>query len=252
MLLNQLDFIFNNIDTIINLILMIAIPLIILRILTRAFNHISDNTRIEESSVKTLIRITRYIIFIIIGLGVLDILGINLRSLFVSLGLVTVAVSLAAKDTLSNIISGIMIVVEKRFQVGDVIEIDGKRGQVKKIGFKSVQLFSRNEYTVIPNILFTTKSFVNFTKTGYYIVPFTIYLLNSYDIDEKLSEIEKILDNSDLILKDPKYSIFVKSITTSGVEVLIKVPVANPLDDSKVVSDLIREFKRNIEFEDIT
>ena len=116
---------------------------------------------------------------------------------------------------------------------------------------KTVQLFSNNQLTVIPNVLFTTTPFKNYTKTGFYIVPFTIQIVNKSDLDKVIKEISEILDNSDLILKNPSYNIFVKSIGTSGVEIVIKVPISNPLDDTMVVSELLKEFKRKIIFEDL-
>lgn len=250
MIFDQLDFIFNDINTILNLILVFIIPLIILKILSSAIWKLNKSNSIEESSLLTLLKILRYTIFIIIFLACLDVLGLNLQSLFVSLGLVSVAMSLAAKDTLSNIISGVIILLEKKFQVGDMIEIDGQKGQVSKIGFKSVQLLSKNGLIIIPNILFSTKSFVNYTQNGYYIESFHVYLLNKYNLDEKIEEMTKILEESDLILKDPSYKLFVKSITTDGIDILIKVAVDDPLKDSYVVSELMKEFKRKIEIED--
>ncbi|MDD6285626.1 MAG: mechanosensitive ion channel family protein [Methanosphaera sp.] len=251
MLESNINTLITNLYLIVDLALMIAIPVIIYKLISKMLIKLENNGTIEKSSIETLIKILRYIIVIIIILGVLEILGINIRSLVISLGLVTVAVSLAAKDTLSNIISGLIILVEKRFEVEDMIEINGHKGQVKKIGFKSVQLFSNNQLTVIPNVLFTTTPFKNYTKTGFYIVPFTIQIVNKSDLDEVIKEISEILDNSDLILKNPSYSIFVKSIGTSGVEIVIKVPISNPLDDTMVVSELLKEFKRKIIFEDL-
>ncbi|RAP45818.1 mechanosensitive ion channel family protein [uncultured Methanosphaera sp.] len=251
MLESNINTLITNLYLIVDLALMIAIPVIIYKLISKMLIKLENNGTIEKSSIETLIKILRYIIVIIIILGVLEILGINIRSLVISLGLVTVAVSLAAKDTLSNIISGLIILVEKRFEVEDMIEINGHKGQVKKIGFKSVQLFSNNQLTVIPNVLFTTTPFKNYTKTGFYIVPFTIQIVNKSDLDKVIKEISEILDNSDLILKNPSYNIFVKSIGTSGVEIVIKVPISNPLDDTMVVSELLKEFKRKIIFEDL-
>ena len=251
MLESNINTLITNLYLIVDLALMIAIPVIIYKLISKMLIKLENNGTIEKSSIETLIKILRYIIVIIIILGVLEILGINIRSLEISLGLVTVAVSLAAKDSLSNIISGLIILVEKRFEVEDMIEINGHKGQVKKIGFKSVQLFSNNQLTVIPNVLFTTTPFKNYTKTGFYIVPFTIQIVNKSDLDEVIKENSEILDNSDLILKNPSYSIFVKSIGTSGVEIVIKVPISNPMDDTMVVSELLKEFKRKIIFEDL-
>lgn len=250
LVIDQMDFLFNNINTIIMLILVIVVPLIILNIVTKTVLKLSKSNSFEETSILSLLKLIRYCVFIIIFLACLDVMGINLHSLFVSLGLVSVAMSLAAKDTLSNVISGLIIFIEKKFQVDDMIEIDNQKGQVDKIGLKAVQLRSKAGLIIIPNILFSTKPFVNYTRNGYYIESFTVFLKNEYILDEKIEQMTKILEKSTLILKDPKYKIFVKNMTEEGVEVLVKVAVDNPLDDSYIISELMKEFKRKIEIED--
>lgn len=252
MLEPQLNEIFANLNLIINLIFAIIIPLIILKFINFTINKFIDKNAVTSSSLITLNKILRYFVVILIFLSVLEVLGINLHSLIVSLGLVSLAVSLAAKDTLSNVISGIIIILEKRFVIGDMIEIDGHKGQVKKIGFKSVELLYKKTYMVVPNVLFTTKPFINHTRNGAYAIFFDVRILNKYNLDEKLSQLEKIMDNSSLILKDPKYVLIIKNITTTGVDVTVKSYIADPLDDTKIRSELIKKIKREIILEDIS
>ncbi len=241
-----------NLGIIVNLILVVVVPLIFYKLINVAINKFLDKDVINSNSLSSLNKIIRYILFIIIFLAVLQVLGIDLHSLIVSLGLVSLAVTLAAKDTLSNVISGIIIVLEKRFVIGDMIEIDGHKGQVKKIGFKSVELYYKKTYMVVPNVLFTTKPFINHTRNGYYAIFFDIKILNKYNLDEKISQIEKILDHSPLILKEPKYLIKIKNITSTGVDVTIKSYIKNPSDDTKVIAELIKKIKREVVLEDIS
>ncbi len=249
--LTQFYEIYSSLNIIINLILAIVIPLLILKLINRTIRKYSDSRNMSSNSIETLSKILRYITFIIIFVAALEILGIDLHSLIVSVGLVSLAVTLAAKDTLSNFISGVIILLEKRFEVGDMIEIDGHKGQVEKIGFKSVELFYKKEYTVIPNVLFTTKPFVNHTKNGYYKIRFDIKMLNKYDLDEKIKQIENILEESDLILKEPEYLVFARNITTNGVEVRVKAYIDDPVKDSKIISALIKKIKKEIVLEDM-
>ena len=140
----HLNVVYTNLGLIINLILSIIVPIILLKIFNYVIHKFVDENSITSSSLVTLNKILRYIVVLIIFLAVLEVLGIDLHSLIVSLGLVSLAVTLAAKDSLSNVISGIIILLEKRFVIGDMIEIDGHKGQVKKIGFKSVELLYKN------------------------------------------------------------------------------------------------------------
>ncbi len=247
----QLNEIYTNLGIIINLILAIIIPIIVLKVINWSITRVISENSITSTSLMTLNKILRYIVVLIIFLAILDVLGIYLHSLIVSLGLVSLAVTLAAKDTLSNVISGIIIILEKRFVIGDMIEIDGYKGQVKKIGFKSVELFYKKKYMVIPNVLFTTKPFINHTRNGYYAIYFDVKILNRYNFDEKITQIEKILDNSPLILKNPHYVLLIKNITTSGIDVTVKVYIKDPADDTKVTAELIKKIKREIVLEDM-
>ena len=60
------------------------------------------------------------------------------------------------------------------------------------------------------------------------------------------------MDNSNLILKEPKYLIKIKNITTTGVDVTVKSYIKNPNDDNKVIAELIKKIKREIILEDIS
>ena len=251
MLFDQVLNLLGNVDKIFYLILAILIPIIIYEIVTRSLKRYYGEEVLSNSFMDILFKFARYVTLIVIFVGVLDVFNINVQSIIVSLGLVSLAVSLAAKDTLSNFISGITIYLDKRFVVGDIIEIDGHKGQVKKIGLKSVSLYHKKKYMAVPNTLFSTKPFTNYTKDGFYPVIFNIKILNEYNLDEKIGELEKILDNTDLILKEPKYLIKLENITTTGVEILIKVYIDNYLDEVKIRTELIKIIKRNITFKDL-
>ncbi len=251
MIITQLNEISPNLNMIIGIILAIVIPLIFIKLIKMATYKVLDEDTLSSRSMDTLSKIVRNLVFVIIFLAILEVLGIDLHSLILSVGLVSLAVTLAAKDTLSNVISGIIILIEKRFVIGDMIEIDGHKGQVKKIGFKSVELYYKKTYMVIPNVLFTTKPFINHTRNGYYAIFFDVRMLNKYNLDEKISQLENVLDNSDLILKEPKYLIKIKNITTNGVDITVKAYIDNPLDDTKVTAELIKKIKREIVLEDM-
>lgn len=248
---DQLIQFFSNLNLIVNIILAIIIPLIFLKIVNRTVQKFVKEESISSSSLKIFSKLLRYVIFVIIVLAVLEILGIDFQSLIISVGIVSIAFTMATKDTLSNVISGIILLIEKRFVVGDIIEIDGHMGQVKKIGFKSVELYYKKKYTVIPNILFSTKPFINHTRNGYYEIKIPVKLLNRYDVEEKISQIEVILEESDLILDEPHFIIRLKSITTAGVDVTIKAYISDPNDDIKVISEIIKKIKKEVVLEDM-
>jgi MscS family membrane protein len=102
------------------------------------FNAFTSTAVLTKSMTVWLERAARIIIWII-GIGVIfDIFGIQIGPLVAGLGLFSVAVALGAQDLFKNLISGLLIIGENRFQPGDRIEVSGQlHGIVEDIGFRS-------------------------------------------------------------------------------------------------------------------
>ncbi len=117
----------------------------------------------------TLGPLTSKVVNILIGMVafiiVLDHFGVNIGSLLVSLGVGSLAVALAAQDTLANMIAGFVILVDRPFRVGDRIELStGQVGDVRQIGLRSTQLLNfDNNVIVIPNGELIKGRIVNFS-----------------------------------------------------------------------------------------
>ena len=107
------------------------------------------------------------ILVIIIGIvAVLELWGIKVGPIIAGLGLLGVAVALGAQDLFKNFISGIMILMERRFKIGDVIHIAGEaEGIVEQIGFRStlIRQFDSN-LVMVPNFKFAEQSVTNYSK----------------------------------------------------------------------------------------
>ena len=107
------------------------------------------------------------IVIIIIGIvAVLELWGIKVGPIIAGLGLLGVAVALGAQDLFKNLISGIMILMERRFKIGDVIHIAGEaEGIVEQIGFRStlIRQFDSN-LVMVPNFKFSEQSVTNYSR----------------------------------------------------------------------------------------
>ncbi len=251
MAVTWLNLIGDNFLLILDIALTIIIPLAILKVLGKFIYKIFEKFDIEPSSIVTLMEIIRDIVIIFIVIGILNVFGVDIKALFVSLGLLTVAVSLAAKDTLANFVSGIMVMVERRFKIGDVIEIDGHKGHVKTISFKSVILVSNKKEIVIPNSVFSTKPLINYTKENHYMLDIPLNLINKNNLEESMQKIDELLKNNDLILKNPPHRIYVREFTTSGVNLIVRVWIEDAYQDDYTISEINKEIKSNIPIEDI-
>ena len=142
------------------------------------------------------------ILILILGLAaVLEIWGIKIGPVIAGLGLFGVAVALGAQDLFKNLISGILVLVERRFQVGDWIYVDGViEGTVESIGFRStvVRRFDKSLAT-IPNFQFAEKAVINNSQTTNRRINWLIgleYRTTSKQLSDIKEQIENYIKNN--------------------------------------------------------
>ena len=99
------------------------------------------------------------VFFVAAGLVITIVLGGQERALLGVLGTFGLAVGFALKDTMSSIVTGLLILIDQPFQVGDRVRFGGTYGEVKEIGLRSVKIHTSDDDTVsIPNNKFLTES----------------------------------------------------------------------------------------------
>ena len=109
----------------------------------------------DNLSKVTIVAIAGYIIF--------QIWGIDMTAWVASAGIVGLAVSFAAKDTLSNLFSGVFILADSPYKIGDYVVLDGtQRGKVTHIGLRSTRLITRDDVEVtVPNSIMGNSKIIN-------------------------------------------------------------------------------------------
>jgi small-conductance mechanosensitive channel len=105
-----------------------------------------------RAAVFNLIRITAKIIILLVGLiSALGTMGINVSALVAGLGLTGFALGYALKDSISNLIAGVLIIMYKPFKVGDHIVISGNDGTVKMITLRYIKIQGDGQIFLVPN-----------------------------------------------------------------------------------------------------
>jgi len=111
-------------------------------------------------------RVARVLLITISIIMLLSLYHVNVNALIAALGIGGLALSLAAQDTLTNVISGIMIMLDQPFRVGDRIEIQGLGtwGDVVDIGLRTTRIRTRdNRLVIVPNNSISSSQIVNYT-----------------------------------------------------------------------------------------
>ncbi len=153
-----------------------------------------------------IIKSLKILIFILGAAAVLELWGIKIGPIIAGLGLFGVAVALGAQDLFKNLISGILVLVEKRFKMGDWILVEGIiEGIVERIGFRStvIRKFDKS-LAIIPNFQFAENAVINVSQTTNWIISWIINL--QYDTTvEQLKTIRNEIE--DYIIKNEDYKL---------------------------------------------
>lgn len=190
--------------------------------------------------------IINYIIYFIALMIILQFFGINLAGTLLSLGIVGIAVSFAAKDIISNLFSGIILIIGKSIQVGDTIEISNKKGIVERISLRSTTIVDDlGVRDVIPNSTLTNYPYLQYKSPERFRVDIATGLALNIDIEEFKEYITKKISEYDGILDNPKPDVYAKGITfeESQVKVSFWVKEFNSKDKYKlIITNDIRKF----------
>ena len=183
---------------------------------------------LSKGLVLWIVKSLKYLIIFLGIVAVLEVWGIKIGPVIAGLGLFGVAVALGAQDLFKNLISGIMILLEKRFQIGDVINVPGHtEGTVEHIGFRStlIRKFDSTPIT-IPNYIFAEAPILNYTNRNYRRINWTIGLEYNSTLDQikKLTEIiSSYFKENDDFMVDNNYKSFVRieKFNDSSIDILV-------------------------------
>ena len=174
-----------------------------------------------------IIKSLKILIFILGAAAVLELWGIKIGPIIAGLGLFGVAVALGAQDLFKNLISGILVLVEKRFKMGDWILVEGIiEGIVEKIGFRSttIRKFDKS-LAIIPNFQFAENAVINISQTTNWIISWIINL----QYDTTVDQLKKIRDDIEDYIKNYEdfntelgYAVRIDKFAESSIDMYVR------------------------------
>ena len=186
-------------------------------------------SKISKPLVDWTLKGLKILVIVLGSVAILELWGIRVGPVIAGLGLFGVAVALGAQDLFKNLISGIMILMEKRFTGGDVILVSGEvEGVVEQIGFRST-LVRRFDSTpvMVPNYKFAEQSVTNYTRRHHRRIRWLIGLEYRTSIDQLKNirdEINNLIEKDDNFAKNQNASFYVRidSFSDSSIDMLVQ------------------------------
>ena len=191
--------------------------------------------------------LTRYAILILTVLLVVQQFGVQTTSLIAVLGAAGLAIGLALQGTLSNVASGVMLLVLRPFRVGQFVEISGRQGTVREIGLFTTLMITRDGiYVSLPNSAIFGAIIINYTRERLRRVTFTVPVDWVNDLDAVQKTITDALHANALVLKEPAPSAVVLELQEYAVVMRARAHVRSP-DYWKALYALQKEVKQALD-----
>jgi MscS family membrane protein len=168
--------------------------------------------------------------------------GIDATAWVASAGIIGIAVGFAARDTLANLISGVSIVADAPYKIGDYIVLDsGERGVVSSLGIRSTRLITRDDVEVsIPNAVIGTAKIIN-ESGGPYVrhrIQIPIGVAYDSDIDKVIEALKDIARDDEDVVDEPMPRVRIRGFEDSSIMLDLLCWIRRPADRGVVIHRL--------------
>lgn len=249
---------FNNILLIAPNIVTALVILVITFLIGRGFSKLFLG-KIKRKVKDTLLagflgQIGKWVIYLLGALAALQVLGFGYfaASLLTGAGISAIIMGFAFKDIAENFLAGILLAINRPFNIGDIIEVDKYKGTIKNLELRTTHIRTADGRDIyIPNSALIKSSLVNYTKDGLLRLDFGIGLATETNLEEVRKLILDHLQTLDKILKIPPANVIVENLGVSTIDVrvlfwtdILKTKTDKPdtLGDP-IRSQIIREVK---------
>lgn len=210
----------------------------------------SDN--FDDTLAPVFAQVIKVIILILTILIVLGQFGVQTASIIAVLGAAGLAVGLALQGTLSNVASGMMLLILRPFKIGDVVNIAGTFGVVDEIGLFTTEMHSFDNIGItMPNSRVWGQEIQNLSRFDTRRVDMEFGIGYSDDMDKAIKLIKEVLDDDERILPEPEPLIAISELADSSVNIRVR-PWTKTSDVWPLRYDLIKRVKEKFDENDVT
>ena len=189
--------------------------------------------------------------YVVLGLGLLmaaSQLGFNVVSMLAGLGVVGLAVGLAAKETMANFISGLIILWDRPFALGDEVEIGDTPGFVRHIELRSTKLETPDGNDVtLPNSEVVNRRITNFSRTPKIRVRVPVGVSYAADLRRARLAMLRAAEGDARLLDNPHPSVAVAELADSSVNLELQIWIRDPSSRAAIRAEYLERIKGELD-----
>lgn len=186
------------------------------------------------------------VLMVVVLIAALQKLGVPTTSLLAMVGAVGLGIGLALKDSLSNIASGLMLIVQRPFKAGDSVQVGGVEGIVEQVRIFTTRMRTyQNELIVLPNSEITTKPIINLTYKPVRRADITVGIGYGERVDRAREVLLAVAKANPAVLRKPASEVIVTGLGESSVDLALRAWIKTDVfveTRSELIEAVHREF----------
>jgi len=176
---------------------------------------------------------------IAVGLAIMlaYIWGANVGGLFTALGVTSIVIGLALQNSVGQIISGLLLLFEQPFQLGDWIDTPTARGRVVEVNWRATHIDTGGGMMIMPNSALAAASFKNFSRPA---GTHSLSVSTVFSVDDPPDDVIRMLNRVAVMLPQLRPGATPSSVRSGAMEYSTGIPVRSPADDFAAKSQFLR------------
>lgn len=216
-----------------------AVFILLERIIRRVSKPLIKKTGLDETAQSFVSTIIRYSVILIGILTALSAIGINIDSLLASIGIAGVTIGFAARDAFSNLISGLLIFLDRPFVIGDLVEVGENYGYVDQITLRSTRIItSDGKMLAVPNNEMINQTVSSYTNFPHLRLDINVTIGVNEDIKHVRSLLLELVHGDKNYLEDPEPRVVVSSLNDYNIAMQLQVWLKNEREHVEMRSNL--------------
>ncbi|QDG54465.1 mechanosensitive ion channel family protein [Persicimonas caeni] len=192
-------------------------------------------------------KVVFYVVLLLATFGALTQLGVKLTGLLTAAGIFTVAIGFAAQTSVSNVISGLFLLVDRPFSINDTVKIDQTIGTVVNVDLLSTKVRTFDNLVVrIPNEALLKSTITNYTLFEVRRIDIPVSVAYSTDLGEAQRVLKEVMRDHKAVLDEPEPAVLVELLADSGITLVVRAWVVRQ-DFITAKSELTQAIKEALE-----
>lgn len=205
-------------------IIVAIIGFILIKLFIKFLKKIGKRIKLDQTVYNFLITVIKFVLWVLYVLTLLAIAGVPITSLVAVITALTLGVTLAIQSSVSNLANGVILLANKPFKIGDLVEINGVSGTVVDISIFNTKLrTANNEIITMPHNVTINNPIIDYTSLEMRRIALDVSV--SYDSD--MTKVKEILletiKEQELVLQDQANSVNLAKMNSSSIDFSVKV-----------------------------